>query len=53
MYKNYAAAEQNPFMGYGAANLDFLKEVQKYDPEGIFTRLVPGGFKIPSLRETV
>lgn len=46
-YLNYAAPFQNPLASYGAHNLQFLKEVsKKYDPDQIFQRLVPGGFKL-------
>lgn len=46
-YANYAAYDQHPVTGYGQENVAFLKRVRKmYDPEGVFTTLVPGGFKI-------
>jgi hypothetical protein len=33
--------------GYGAANVAFLRDVsRKYDPLGVFQKLVPGGFKL-------
>lgn len=48
LYVHYAAAWQDPFMGYGEASLEKLRRVrQKYDPKRVFTDLVPGGFKIP------
>ncbi|KAL5335968.1 hypothetical protein BJX70DRAFT_401024 [Aspergillus crustosus] len=47
IYLNYADRTQNPLAGYGADNLDFLRSVAaKYDPQGVFQRLVPGGFKV-------
>ena len=47
IYMNYAAPDQKPIESYGKQNREFLEEVQKkYDPEGVFTRLVPGGFKL-------
>lgn len=46
-YLNYAASFQDPLASYGDANVQFLKRVAaKYDPEGVFQMLVPGGFKI-------
>lgn len=46
-YLNYAAPAQNPLASYGDVNVQFLKNVAtKYDPEGVFQRLMPGGFKI-------
>lgn len=47
IYLDYAAKNQNPLRGYGAANLRKLREVaRKYDPEAVFQTLVPGGFKL-------
>lgn len=49
VYINYAAPWQRPFEGYGAASLDRLRRVQRrYDPDRVFTDLVPGGFKVPA-----
>lgn len=46
-YMNYAAADQGPIQSFGAKNVEFLKRVRNvYDAEGVFTKLVPGGFKI-------
>jgi hypothetical protein len=46
-YINYCASWQTPFTGYGADNLDFMKEVsQKCDPEGLFQKGCVGGFKL-------
>ncbi|KAK5128980.1 hypothetical protein LTR85_000313 [Meristemomyces frigidus] len=46
-YLNYAASSQNPLASYGDANVRFLEHVAtRYDPEGVFQTLVPGGFKI-------
>ncbi|KAK8076348.1 hypothetical protein PG994_003620 [Apiospora phragmitis] len=46
-YMNYAAEDQDPIAGYGSDNVNFLKEVQqRYDPGGVFTKLVPGWFKV-------
>ncbi|PYH90414.1 FAD-binding domain-containing protein [Aspergillus ellipticus CBS 707.79] len=47
VYLNYADSTQNPLRGYGPDNVEFMRQVaKKYDPEGVFQRLVPGGFKI-------
>jgi hypothetical protein len=47
LYLNDADGSQNVFAGYGEENLEFLREVKdKYDPMGVFTRLMPGGFKV-------
>lgn len=46
-YLNYSAAWQDPFKGYGEANLKFLQDVsRKYDPEGLFQKGCVGGFKL-------
>lgn len=46
-YMNYAAADQAPITSYGEDNVAFLKNVRDmYDADGVFTKLVPGGFKI-------
>lgn len=47
VYLNYAAKWQDPFIGYGAENLQRLRSVQeKYDPEGVLSILQPGGKKL-------
>lgn len=47
IYINYAAWFQNPLAGYGKKSLDRLRAVKKrFDPSGVFTYQVPGGFKI-------
>jgi hypothetical protein len=46
-YLNYAYETQNPIQGYGASNVKKLQAVsKKYDPSGVFQKLVPGGFKL-------
>lgn len=46
-YMNYAAEDQDPLESYGTENLEFMRRVMAtYDPDGLFTTLVPGGFKI-------
>jgi hypothetical protein len=45
--QNYAGAAQDVFAGYGEKNRERLRDIQsKYDPEGVFSRLQPGGFKL-------
>lgn len=47
-YLNYAYYDQEPISGYGAENIEFLKQTSKtYDPEGVFQNLRQSGFKIP------
>ncbi|KAK0747388.1 hypothetical protein B0T21DRAFT_417872 [Apiosordaria backusii] len=48
LYINYAAPWQQPIASYGEKSVARLREVQrKYDPYGVFTNMVPGGFKLP------
>ena len=48
VYLNYAAPWQHPIASYGRDSVMKLQEVQnKVDPTRVFTRMVPGGFKIP------
>ncbi|KAK3303780.1 putative oxidoreductase [Chaetomium strumarium] len=52
VYLNYAAPWQDPIASYGEEAVRRLKEVRKrVDPKGVFTKLVPGGFKIPGTME--
>jgi len=47
IYQNYANGSQYAFAGYGEENRGRLWEIQrKYDPEGVFSRLQPGCFKV-------
>lgn len=47
LYMNYADPGQKVLRSYGAENVEFMKKVAaKYDPEGVFQKLCPGGFKI-------
>ena len=44
IYLNYALQSQDVLGGYGEKNLEKIKAAaEKYDPEGVFQRLVPGG----------
>lgn len=46
-YMNYAFASQDPIGSYGAENKAELQRVSKrYDPQGLFQKGVPGGFKL-------
>jgi FAD binding domain len=47
LYLNYAASWQNPIASYGAASVSSLQAAsKKYDPNGVFQKVVPGGFKL-------
>lgn len=47
VYLNYANRNQKPIDGYGAASKANLQAVsKKYDPQGLFQKGVPGGFKL-------
>ncbi len=44
---NDASYDQDVLAHYGAANLRRLRDVQaRYDPDLVFQKLVPGGFKL-------
>ena len=46
-YLNYADADQKPISGYGPQNEKSLQTVSRqYDPQGLFQRAMPGGFKV-------
>lgn len=47
IYMNYAGPYQNVVPSYGDANLQRLKSVaKKYDPQQVFQKLQPGGYKL-------
>ncbi|KAJ4336728.1 hypothetical protein N0V95_008516 [Ascochyta clinopodiicola] len=47
LYLNDADKGQKVFEGYGAESLERLKAVRgRYDPERVFTDLMPGGWKV-------
>ena len=47
LYLNYALQQQDPIAGYGKDNQAFLRRIsKKYDPRGVFQKIVPGGFKL-------
>ncbi|ELR10382.1 hypothetical protein VC83_00470 [Pseudogymnoascus destructans] len=46
-YLNYADKQQNPISSYGPENVAQLQATsKKYDPNGLFQRQAPGGFKL-------
>lgn len=46
-YLNYALASQDPLGGYGSENVAKMKAASsKYDANGVFQKLVPGGYKL-------
>jgi hypothetical protein len=48
IFMNDASFKQPVIASYGPANVGRLQETQKkYDPDLVFTKLVPGGHKIP------
>lgn len=47
LYLNYAWQTQDVLNSYGPDNVAKMRAASsKYDPDGVFQRLVPGGFKI-------
>ncbi|GAB1315262.1 Bifunctional solanapyrone synthase [Madurella fahalii] len=47
IFTNYAYQKDNVMAGYGEESLRRLRAVSaKYDPEGVFQKGVPGGFKL-------
>ncbi|KAF2668645.1 FAD-binding domain-containing protein [Microthyrium microscopicum] len=54
IYLNYAAKFQNPIRAYGTESNERMVGVSlKYDPNGIFQRFQPGGFKIASFTQKI
>lgn len=48
LYMNYADSSQNVLGSYGVENVEELRRVAaRYDPERVFQKLCPGGWKIP------
>ncbi|KAJ6439279.1 6-hydroxy-D-nicotine oxidase [Purpureocillium lavendulum] len=48
LYVNYADPTQDALESYGDESVEFMWHVaRKYDPTGVFQRLVPGSFKLP------
>jgi hypothetical protein len=47
MYMNYADQPEDVLAGYGAVNVaKMVKASKKYDPNQVFQKLVPGGWKL-------
>ncbi|KAI1120034.1 hypothetical protein F5Y10DRAFT_290424 [Nemania abortiva] len=52
IYMNYADRSQKVLQSYGADNVKKMKEVAaKYDPDGVFQNLCPGGFKLADVKD--
>jgi hypothetical protein len=46
-YINFSWDFQKPLCAYGVENVAFMRHVaQKYDPNQVFQKLIPGGFKL-------
>ncbi len=46
-YLGFSGGFQKPLCSYGMENVNFMKRVAaKYDPDRVFQKLVPGGFKL-------
>ena len=51
IYLNYADKSQDPLASYGIENLKKMRKVAaKYDPEQVFQKLCPGGFKLSDVQ---
>lgn len=49
LYMGDSGEFQDPFAGFPLANVQRMREIRdSYDPEGVFTRLNWGGFKLGS-----
>lgn len=49
VYSAYANAKQKPYQGWAGGAVERLQAAsKKYDPNGVFQKLVPGGFKVPT-----
>jgi hypothetical protein len=52
IYLDYAYKTQKPLESYGAKNVAKIRAAaKKYDPNGVFQTMVPGGFKISKVSE--
>ncbi|KAI1389101.1 FAD-binding domain-containing protein [Hypoxylon trugodes] len=52
IYMNYADKSQNVLGSYGEDNVKIMKEVAaKYDPQQVFQKLCPGGWKISDVSD--
>lgn len=53
VYLNYAHPSQDVLQSYGLDNMSLICETaSRYDPEGVFQHLCPGGFKLPVTSST-
>lgn len=53
IYLNYASEWQDPIASYGRINVLKLQAASsKYDPEGVFQSVMPGGFKLFAKNDT-
>lgn len=51
IYLDYADIGQRPLESYGPENVAKIRAAAaKYDPEGVFQHMMPGGFKISQVR---
>ncbi|RYP43670.1 hypothetical protein DL768_009801 [Monosporascus sp. mg162] len=51
-YLNYCDSSQDPLRSYGKENIKKMRDAAaKYDPDGVFQKRVPGGFKISKVKE--
>ena len=47
LYMNYAESDQDVLESYGSRNMERMRDAAaKYDPDGVFAKLCPGGFKL-------
>lgn len=54
IYLDYADISQRPLESYGVENVAKIQDAAaKYDPEGVFQHMMPGGFKISQVRNTL
>ena len=54
MYLPYADESQDPFSGIGKENYAKIRAAAiKYDPDGIFQRRAPGGFKVSRTKASI
>ncbi|KAI0141245.1 hypothetical protein GGR57DRAFT_520571 [Xylariaceae sp. FL1272] len=52
LHLNWAGPEQKVLQSYGIENVEKMRlTAKKYDPNGVFQRLCPGGFKIADVQE--
>lgn len=52
IYMNYAHSSQDVLQSYGPDNVRRIRDAaSRYDPEGVFQYLCPGGFKISSIKD--